>query len=683
VSRQRATSLVFGATMALAGFLLFQVQPLLGKYLLPWFGGSAATWLVCLMFFQLALLAGYMHAYAVTLPLAVPRQVWAQLAVLAAGLLLLPITPAETWKPVDASDPTWRIVALLALSVGLPYMVLATTTPLLSRWLAHLEPSLDPARFYAASNLGSFAGLLSYPFLFERLLASQEQTLWWSWAYGLYALLFAACGVVTLLRAGSTDTAGAAQPMRGRGGRPVLAWIGLAALGSGLLLATTNAVGQWSAVVPFLWVVPLAVYLLSFVIAFGAPQLHRPTMFSAAFLLLAGAVFLPGAPESTPSFLTQLALNAATLFAGLMLCHGELARRTPEAAELPHFYLAIAAGGALGGALVTVAAPLAFTDYFEHPLLLAAVAALAVALMLRTPNGDAARRLAAATAGVALLCFVAGFAVGLWRELAPERALIERVRNFYGVVKVVREDGEGGPPSLVMERMEPSCAFGRASALALALTYTAKRRADTASPLRIGVVGLGAGMVAAHGRPGDRLRYYELNPAVLTLVERHFTYVKDGKADTDVLLGDGRLLLERQLAAGEPQGFDVLVLNAFRGAAPPMHLMTKEAFDIYLAHLTEGGILAVNFEVQLFEMAPLHRGLARRLGLEVAWFDPKGGEDCEAAISWALYSKDKAFFATPRVRSAIAPWRDSGRRPDIVWTDADSNLVSIINWRGD
>src|SRR5581483_3093505 len=218
--RARATAaVVFAATMALAGFLLFLVQPLLAKYLLPWFGGSAATWLVCLLFF----------------PLALPRQVAVQLGVLAASLILLPITPAEGWKPQDAADPTWRIVALLAVTVGLPYVALAATTPLLSRWLAHLAPSLHPARFFAASNLGSFAGLLSYPFLFERLLSSQAQTLWWSWGFGLYAALFAACGLMTLTRATPAEKGGNGGRMSlsaSAGRDPVAAWLGLSALGS-------------------------------------------------------------------------------------------------------------------------------------------------------------------------------------------------------------------------------------------------------------------------------------------------------------------------------------------------------------------------------------------------------------------------------------------------------------------
>jgi hypothetical protein len=721
---RNVTSVAFAATMALAGFLLFQVQPLLAKYLLPWFGGSASTWLMCLLFFQLALLAGYAHAYAVTLPFPVPRQVRLQLAILACSLLLLPITPADSWKPQDASNPTWRIVLLLAVSVGVPYVALATTTPLLSRWLARIEPALDPARFFAASNLGSFAGLLSYPFGFERLLSSVQQTRWWSWAYVLYVALFAVCGLIAMRRATGEEKADAPVSLAAAGASDaVWAWTALSALGSALLLATTNAITQWSAVVPFLWIVPLSLYLLTFVIAFGQRRIYSRPLFAAAFLLLAGTTFFPAPPEVTAEFLSQLALQGATLFAGCMVCHGELVKLQPDGARLPKFYLAVAAGGALGGALVTLAAPLAFSDYFEHPLVLFAIAAIAVVLVLRDAVGRnneaycadlsvsqgvairptpiapyAVRWVAPAAASLTGLYFLAGLGVGIWRDLVPERAIVERVRNFYGVVKVLREvDEDTKQSSLVMQqagvdqgaqyqradrRMEPACGFDKASALGLAVAHNARRRAGGPSAtLRIGVVGLGAGMIAAHGREGDTMRYYELNPAVLGLVNRRFTFVKDGEAKTDILLGDGRLVLERQLQAGEPQGFDILVLNAFRGASPPMHLMTKEAFDIYLAHMAPDGILAVNFEFEMFEMAPLHRGMGNQLDLEVRWFDPKGGDGCEGAISWALYTKDKAFFATPPVRRAASPWRDRGGRPDIVWTDSDSNLMSIINWR--
>ena len=594
-------ALVFAATMMLAGFLLFQVQLVLGKFILPWFGGSASTWLVCLLFYQVALLAGYAHAYAITRPLAVERQVQLQLAILIASLLLLPIAPSDSWKPQDASDPTWRILGLLTVSVGLPYVALATTTPLLSRWLAHIEPTGDPVRLFAASNAGSFLGLLTYPFLVERLLTSAQQTRWWSWTYVVYAVLFTACGLLAWRRRARDRRNEAGAALERTANDHWLAWIAYAALGSALLMATTSAVTQWSAVVPFLWVVPLSGYLLTFVITFAYPRAYHRFAFGGAFLLLAGASFLQEVPESSFALFQQLALQAGVLLAGCMICHGELVRLRPEPVQLPKFYLAVAAGGALGGMGVVLLAPVVFSDYFEHPLVLFAIAGVALVRML--PPAQIRTRAAtalAAAASMAGLFFVSSLVAGFREEVAGD-SLVERVRNFYGVVKVVRRYqhdpkladmallqagiDQGGQYQAPERRMQTICGFDEESGLGLALAYQAKRRGG--EPLRIGVIGLGAGMIAALAREGDSIRYYEINPGVLHLTSRHFTFLRDSKGRIDVKLGDARLVLERQLKNNDPQNFDILVLDAFRGASPPMHLMTKEAFTIYLGHLAE------------------------------------------------------------------------------------------------
>jgi hypothetical protein len=679
--------------MTLAGFLLFQVQLVLGKFILPWFGGSASTWLVCMLFFQVALLVGYAHAYAITLPLPIHRQAQLQIGILALTLALLPIAPSDSWKPADASDPTWRILALLTVCVGLPYIALATTTPLLSRWLAHMAPELNPVRFFAASNIGSFLGLLSYPFFFERLLPSVEQTRWWSWAYVLYAALFSICGLLTIASTQNTKAAGTGALRTGKDDA-LLMWVVYSSLGSALLIATTNAITQWSAVVPFLWVVPLSAYLLTFVIAFGYPRAYSRVLFGGAFLLLAGASLALPVPETSFYLFIALVLQTATLFAGCMICHAEMVKLQPEPARLPKFYLAIAAGGALGGIAVVLGAPLLFKDYFEHPLVLSAIGAVAVLLVWPHGEGRGVGRIV--TAYLTGACFLYGLATG-FREEISGNTLVERIRNFYGVVKIVRQFqddpkeytlglfqagiDQGGQFQDPERRLQAICGFDWNSGLGYALAYHAKRRADGPhTPLRIGVIGLGAGMIATLGREGDALRYYELNPAVLNLTSRHFTFLGESKAKVDVLLGDGRLVLERQLKANDRQNFDVLVLDAFRGASPPMHLMTKEAFAIYFGHLAENGILAVNFELDTFEVAPLHRGLAKQLGTNVRWFETKeDGDYCQAPISWAVYTQDQAFFEAPIVRRAVSSWRDDGKS-ELVWTDKDSNLMSIVNW---
>lgn len=689
LSRQTIV-VVFAATMGLAGFLLFQVQPMLAKFILPWFGGSATTWIVCMLFFQGALLAGYSLAYAVTLPFPVRAQVKTQIALLAIGLALLPITPLETWKPDAGDDPNWRIITILAASVGLPYVILAMTSPLLSAWLARIDPGLQPARFFAASNLGSFIGLLSYPFVFERTLSGGAQTLLWSWAFAAYAALFFACGLITMARAKGEEPANAGALLRAaRGADPVFSWIIYAALGSILLLAVTNAITQFSGVAPFLWVAPLSLYLLSFVIVFGRAKLYRRAPFAIAFLLLSGASFVLAQPVSSADLALQLGLNLAVLFTGCIICHGELARLQPPPVRLPKFYLAMSFGGALGGLFVALAAPVAFADYFEHPLVLLAIGGLCVWLLWRQSHW---LRFAGAISGAV---FLFGVGVNVYEETRVEQTLVERIRNFYGVLRVVRnEPGDPAYASLVMQqagvdqglqfqqaerKLQPVCGFDAQSALGLALDHHAKRRADPNAPLRIGVIGLGAGMVASLGRQGDIITYYELNPAALDLANRRFTFLQDSRAQTHVRLGDARLVMERQLDSGERQNFDVLVMNAFRGAAPPLHLMTREAFEVYLAHLADDGVLAINFELDTFEMAPLHRGMAQAFKLELGWFETKTSDHCAQPISWALYSRDKIFFEAPQVKSAISQWRDGGVS-QLVWTDKSSNLMSILNW---
>lgn len=694
--------------MGLAGFLLFLVQPMLAKFILPWFGGSATTWTVCMLFFQAALLLGYAYAYAVTTPLSLKLQVIGQIVLVVVACLCLPITPSEAFKPIDSADPTGRILGLLAACVGAPYAVLATTSPMLQRWLAQVEPGILASRFFAISNLGSFLGLLSYPFAVEPFLPSRQQTILWSAGFCIFALLSILSGLVVLSRDKAEGPATVSAPSGRRPERPAESddlgawwWLVYSALGSILLLATTNRITQWSAVIPFLWILPLCVYLLTFVLCFGHQASRWRRLFLFAFVVTAGVCALLARPELPEDLFIQVGLQCLTLFFGCMICHGEIVRLQPPARRLPHFYLVIAVGGALGGALVTLAAPELFSDYWEHPLVIVAIVLVAWAqdVVAVVPSSFLARRWSkagmAATAGL----FVLGLGAGSRAEWVNDAVTVDRVRNFYGVVKVYKEDMDNPAEySLVMQqagvdqgsqyqaadrRREPSCAFDARHGLGLALRYQRRRRdGGPDAPLRVGIIGLGAGMVAAQGKAGDYFRYYELNPAVTALARRYFTFLADSPAKIEVRHGDGRILLEREATAGQSGQFDVLIIDAFRGAAPPMHLMTKEAFEVYLRHLAPDGILAINFELDTFELAPLHRGLADALGLPVHWFETAEGADCDDPVSWALYSRDADFWTVPEVKAAISPWRDHSDRR-LLWTDGSSNLLSVINWGQD
>ena len=681
---------LIASAMGLSGFLSFQVQPVMAKFILPWFGGSATTWTVCMLFFQVSLLLGYAFAYVSTRLLGLRAQAILQIAILVAACLFLPITPDAAFKPIDSDNPVGRILLVLVASVGVPYVVLSSTSPLLQRWLAALDGGSDVSRYFAISNLGSFLGLLSYPFVFERLLSSPEQTRLWSVAFVVCCILYGLVALLALRRA-----TGAAPVRQAVAGPPVTTgriglWIGLSALGSVLLLSTTNAITQWTAVIPFLWVLPLSVYLLTFVVAFGRQGFYRRVPFLVGFVAAAAVSFQLSLPDTTLALILQLGLQALTMFLGCMICHGEMVATKPDDERLPGFYLAIAVGGAAGGLLVTFVAPVLFRDYWEHQLVIGAIAVTAAVLQGRAHPGAPARVPAGA---------VAVLAVALMLSVASEltNPVIDRIRNFYGVVKVVQED-EDDPRafSYVMQqagvdqgsqfraadrRKIPACAFGAGSGLGVALQQHRKRREGTPdAPLRIGVIGLGAGMIAASGKPGDAIRYYEINPAVTDLARRHFSFLQDSAASIEVLHGDGRILLEREGAGGASQRYDVLVIDAFRGGSPPLHLMTKEAFDAYLQHLSPDGILAINFELDTFEMAPLHRGLARAFGLDVGWFETREAEFCEAPVAWALYTRDKTLFAAPAVAAARSAWVDEAGT-ELLWTDKTNNLMSILKWK--
>jgi hypothetical protein len=691
----RFTIFVFAATMGLAGFLLFQVQPVMAKYILPWFGGSATTWIVCMLFFQVALLLGYAYAYGVTSRFSVTTQARVQIALLFLVLFLLPITPADSSKPLDSTNPIGRIIFLLTVNAGVPYVALATTSPLLQRWLARIEPDIRVSRLFAVSNFGSFLGLLTYPFVFERLISSVEQTRLWSYAFFAYAILFSVCAAMTVGRAkeGAEEpvAAVAAGPADGTGS--FLAWACYPALGSILLLATTNRITEWSAVVPFLWIAPLSVYLLTFVISFGHRKLYDRALYSIAFLALSTLTFCLAQPDSLGDLALQIGIQCAILFAGCMICHAETVRRQPEARRLPSFYLAIAVGGAIGGVIVALIAPLVFTDYWEHLVVIVAIGAVAYQLNLRT--GAESRSWARPAVHAASGLFAIGLVFALYGEAEKGRNVVERVRNFYGVVKIVKTEDddpaqvylameqagiEQGSQFLVPERRNVlTCAYNKLSGLSRALAYHRKRRDGTGGALRIGIIGLGAGMIAAYGKPGDYVRYYELNPAVADLANRHFTFLKDSEARIDVLLGDGRILLERESRGGQSQHFDILIIDAFRGASPPMHLLTQEAFEVYLRHLEPDGILAINSEFDIFEMAPLHRGLAAQVGLGVHWTRTPADDDCDDPADWVLYTRDQTFWAVPEVKTSIAAWSD-GSTSQLLWTDSNSSLMSILNW---
>ena len=626
---------------------------------------------------QLLLLAGYVYSHAYV-RLRIPARRHIHIALLAVAAAALPLAARTAWKPEGGEDPTWRILGLLATSVGLPYFALSTTGPLVQAWYARSREGAAPYRLFALSNLGSMLALLSYPLAVEPLLKLGTQAAIWSAGFVLFAL---ACAMLAWRSKGAE----AQHLAGGESGRPgpglQALWAGLACCASVLLLAFTGHMTLNIAAIPFLWVLPLALYLLSFVLCFEASGWYRRWLFLP--LLGAGlAGVCVTLSRSNPSIWTLIPLYSATLFAACMVCHGELARSKPHPQHLTGFYLMLALGGAAGGVLVGLVAPNVFEDLYELPIGMLALCVLVIAALLRDRTSLLHGRWGI-PAGIMLLALTVALAVALFRT-SSENSADTRVtsRNFYGVLNV-RDSGEGpeamralshgtiihGKQFLEPERRDwPTSYYGLRSGIGLALLD-----ARGHGPLRVGVVGLGAGTLAAYGRTGDVFRFYDINSDVVELARSEFTFLKDSRAKVEVALGDARLSLEREPA----QNFDVLALDAFSSDAIPVHLLTVEAFKTYLRHLKPGGVLAVHISNRYLDLVPVVQQAARHLSLELRQVENDDDDDAGVYRSdWMLVSASPAAFEGKELKEA-AERIDAVPRVKL-WTDDYSDLYRIL-----
>lgn len=700
--RDRRFTAIFGLTISLSAFLLFQIQPMIGRFILPWFGGSSAVWTTSMLFFQLLLLGGYAYAHILS-GLAPRRQALLHaLALLAvAGWFAAaafergaPIFPSPGLMPDGGEPPIWRILIVLAVSVGVPYLLLSTTSSLLQSWYRVARRRGSPYAFYALSNAASLLALLTYPLIFEPWLALREQALFWSAGFAAYLALAALCAA--LLRAGAgemalglaaADPAGEVQPAEENGPRPgwrlYLAWVGLAAISSTLLLATTNHVTQDLSSAPFLWVLPLGLYLLSFVIAFDDRQAGG---LRGAYILLTLSALLLGFfnldRASNMPILLQIVSNAALLLIICLFCHTELYARRPHPRYLTGFYLMVSIGGALGGLFVGLFAPLVFTDFWEYPLGLAA-AGLAAGAVAFQARGEWIHRLRFPVALAALALVVAVFSTSAY-WLSGSSFM---TRSFYGVLRVRPQTVEGQPGFRLMHggilhgsqvqgapySTRPTTYYTQSSGVGLAYRQHPKYLAG--APMRVGVVGLGVGTLAAYGRPGDVIRFYEINPEVVRLARdpRFFSYLAESQADVDVVIGDARLSMERELAAGS-QGYDLLVVDAFSGDSIPTHLLNRESFAIYLSHLAPGGVLAVHISNRHIDLQPVVAALAEQYAQESTLIEG-GGADWQGSYSvWALVGSGGAVSDNPPFAGRALRGQPGLR----IWTDDYSNLIQVL-----
>jgi len=698
---------VYGATMFLSAFLLFLIQPLLGKFILPWFGGAPAVWTTCMLFFQALLLGGYAYAHALASRWPLRKQArlhMGLLAITSLAVVWFSIAPAQAWKPLDDQSPVLRILGLLLVTIGAPFLLLSSTAPLLQAWFSRTRSEPFPYRLYAVSNLGSLLAILSYPFLIEPGLSLSRQASLWSWTFAAFAVVcaFVAVRVMSATEVEQADVRltdlGSAVPPRA--GQRFL-WLGLTACSSVMLLATTSMMSQDLAVVPLLWILPLALYLLSFVICFQYERLYWRPLFIGALVLsitwtvsvMSGSVYVP--------LRWQILSYSLTLFVACMVCHGELVKSRPAPRYLTSFYLMVAGGGVLGGFLVTVVATQLLRGLWEYHLGLLATTLLVLWVLFRDRQGEGTRPAPASMVSVGALGVLwLVLAVVLGRSVREASASnVEAARNFFGVLRMqelFQTDPGMHQFSLVHGRIEhgfqfqdpakrnwPVSYYGPSSGMGAAFLLHPSRLSG--APMRMGVIGLGAGISAAYGRPGDTIRYYEINPEVVRLSDKYFTYRKDSQARTGVVLGDARVSMERERQQGQSQQFDVLVVDAFSSDAIPVHLLTRECLETYRYHLKPDGILAFHITSRYFDLSPVLRNLVppgadqamqavlfHDLGRDAQWTD---------RTDWVLLTANQAFLTNPEVRSRITPWPEAVPRP-VVWTDDYSNLVSVIHERG-
>lgn len=691
--------LLFGLTTFLSAFLLFNIQPLMGHYILPWFGGTPAVWTSCMLFFQVGLLAGY--AYAFGLSKRSPRtQRNVHLFLLAGSLAMMPIEPRN---PLDILEqvvsPGLQIPLLLAATIGLPFLLVSATAPLLQHWFAERFDNASPYRLYALSNTGSILALLCYPLVWEPFVKLAGQTVIWSVLFLLFAV---ACALLAFHRPGyaanpgtSSEEGDSSPDKNGPELTParIFAWLAFPALGSTLLLASTNQICQEVASVPFLWVLPLSLYLFTFILTFESERWYIRWLWGGLMIVLTplGWYFLYHGV--TFSFLAQLLIFCALLFSGCMLCHGELYRLRPGNRHLTLFYLCMATGGACGGVFVSLIAPALFTGYREFEValvgiclltLLAWLAERAVAISFRHPLFWIAPLLGA--------YILASPVIALRLPELKQDKVIEQLRNFYGILAVVEKDSPTGEiRTMVHGRINHGSQYTDPNKKRQTVTYYApgssvdtifrllRSEQEPTEPanLKVGIVGTGAGSIAAFGERGDTFRFYEINPQVIDLAYRYFSFLTDTPAKVDVILGDGRIMLERELDKSGRHGFDLLAIDAFSGDAIPMHLITLESFRLYLHHLAEDGLLLYHVTNRFVDLVPVVEGLAAELGYQTVRLEASSDSSVGRYRSiWMVVTRNQQRLSVLKKQPIHAPIIDPA--PPLVFTDDYSSLLKVL-----
>jgi MFS family permease len=709
---------LFAISIFLSAFLLFQIQPMIGKFILPWFGGTPAVWSTVMLFFQILLTGGYAYAYWLIERVQPRHQFIVHTSLIAFAFLSLimlstvwesPVTPDAGWKPQNIRSPVFDIFKLLAISVGLSYFILAANGPLMQAWFSRMFPERTYARLYALSNLGSLLGLLAYPILIEPSLPLRWQG--WAWALGFFLFGWIAIQIASQSRGASeraqpewdparsieSQTAGVVEARSSLALKAL--WILLSATASLFLLSVTNQITQEVAVIPFLWVLPLALYLLSFILTFSGERGYHRKLFIVLFTLSVVFTLYVMLHATSTHIYWQILAYCLLLFSACMICHGELYLLRPPAHSLTTFYLMVSIGGAFGGIFVSLIAPVIFNGYWEFFVGLGTTIAITLTILRSERSRDAHKNVRSPSSTDHLtsrarfifttFCLVTLMLAGISTFFS---GALYSERNFYGVIRVNELFPDGSThrayemshgitvhglqfvePEL---HDQPTTYYVPESGAGLAILNHPRY----GQKMRVGLLGLGVGTLVTYAQPGDEYRLYEINPAVTELAAGkggYFSFLRDSPAKITMVLGDARISLERELEEGSLQNFDVLVLDTFSSDSIPVHLVTKEAFALYLAHLAPDGIIAAHITNLHLDLQPVFWQLAQHYGLTMMRINYEGDSNGGFASHWILLSRDPALLENSVIRKHSIDLDDYSTQLQL-WTDDYSNLFQIL-----
>ena len=691
----------YGITIFLSAFLLFQIQPMIARLILPWFGGTAAVWTTCMMFFQIVLLGGYLYAHVLQKTFK-PLSAWAiHVSILAIAAALTSVIPAESLKPSGDEHLTIAILKVLAVSIGLPFFALSTTGPLVQAWQSITHRDKSPYRLYALSNLGSMIALLSYPFLIERWLPLADQAMIWTFGFFLFTVFCCFSGWQTLKYSAWID-GGGETPLNSRlsvsdqglaapGMVRIISWTVLAMTASVVLLATTNLLCQEVASFPFLWILPLVLYLASFIICFDRPALYRRSVFTPLLILGTVVSIVLVHLDVLAGLGLQVAGLATVCFAASMTCHGELERIKPTSKYLTSFYLWISVGGALGGVFVCLLAPNWFDGFYEFHIglvisLIVALTAILLPSFRSQPAGAKQTGAIALAFGLFVALGIVACSLTYFLDPSYHNGVVFRGRNEYGLSSVL-DDGQTrrfingridhGVQSLEPDQeMEPGSVGYYVEGSGVAVAFQSLRE-QSEGGLRAGVVGLGAGAMASWLQPGDEMIFYEINPMVEQIAREHFTFLSQTKGNCEVVLGDGRIQLQRQLEESGSLDLDLLFMDAFASDSIPVHLLTAESIDLYFKHLRSDGILIIHITNRFIDLRPVLFQHASDLGIDPILIDcqPEGQT---VKTRWVLLTRNQQVHQSSFVAKAKSQW-PSGIK-SLRWTDDFGSIASLLDW---